>query len=50
MLSRNGDGSFSLSQAARLHYNMTQDSLRKYDHGNFKKFIFQTYEKYRLGK
>ena len=29
---------------------MTQGSLRKYDHGNFKKFIFQTYEKYYLGK
>ena len=52
MLSRNGDGSFSLSlsQAARLHYNKTQGSLRKYDRGNFKKFLFQTYEKYCLGK
>ena len=42
--------SLSLSLAARLHYNMTQGSLRKYDHGNFKKFIFQTYEKYCVGK
>lgn len=29
---------------------MTQGSLRKYDHGNFKKFIFQAYEKYCVGK